>query len=90
MFDIMKKEACAFCNGEIKINKLMYSPPVCIGNNKDEGLYNEQLNGYVCPKCFGEVTWNEEGVQALRHDWGWDYDDYIFDDEEDADWRCEE
>ena len=83
MFDIMKKETCIVCNKEIKINKLMYSPPVG-NNNLDEGLYNEELQGYVCPKCFDKVDWNEEDIRALRHDWGWDYDDLddddIFDD----------
>ena len=69
----------------------MYSPPVCFrlgNNNLDEGLYSEELQGYVCSKCFDKVTWNEEDIQALRHDWDWDYDDLddddIFDDEEEA------
>jgi len=70
--DIMKEVNCCVCGKQIRINKLMYNPPILRHNNYiDEGFYNNKLQAYVCPNCFGRVKWTREDLRTLQHDWGY-------------------
>lgn len=69
---------CMICNEKIKINGLATTPPICGGNNIDEGFYHSKLNGYICTKCFDKAEWSKEELETLKHDWGYSQMKEIF------------
>jgi len=66
-----KQILCEVCSGEREINSHGYAPPITNHPVIDEAFYSEEL-GWVCRNCFDKVEWNDEDLQTLRHDWGWE------------------
>lgn len=75
MSKIGNNRECAVCRERITINIWTYAPPVTNHPVLDEGLWSDDLHGYVGYECFGKVEWDAEDLQTLRHDWGWEPED---------------